>query len=203
MVYRNIPYDARPLFFPKKTIPGYERAGYERALEFVEERGLKLASHKVLEEHIQRSPEYGPVWAREIIAYPECGYYFRRRDHTDVSGWVLPAGEIPGEAHGKRGIALAIEPAAFEIHRGKTILIPARTSILEGFPQNSQGESILLPLDLFNPDGQAAPRMLFRLRAGGIRPILKRIYGRADNLSVDYSASAPFAIAAEEPLRSV
>ncbi|MEW6722102.1 MAG: hypothetical protein AB1324_02485 [Candidatus Micrarchaeota archaeon] len=199
MAYRSSPYDAKPVFFRRKGFPGYERAGYEQASDFVKERGMNLASRRVLEEHIQRLPDHGAVWARELLAYPEPGVPLRRRDISDVSGWVLPLEHIPGEALGRKGIALAIEPAALERRWGKTAILPARVSVLEGFPQEPQLQ-YNMPLDLFRPDGETAARTIFRLRSGGIRPILMRIYGGRDHISVDYAHYAPFAIAAEVAL---
>jgi hypothetical protein len=200
MVYRQSHFSANLVFFTKSCIPGFEQAGYLGARKFVQERGLKLASHKVLEEHIQKCPGFGGVWEREWIAYPERDKTLRRnRDVTDVGGFILPGCYVPPEADKVPGLALAIEPGEIEEHRSRTVIHPARIAILRNFPQNNQTDDYGMPLDLFS-DSCKAGRVLHRYWAGGVRPLIRRIYGGMKHLSVDYSPSAPFAIAAEEPL---
>ena len=200
MVYRQTPFSANLVFFEKKIIPGYEQAGYLDARRFAHERGMKLASHKVLEEHIQRCPGYGPMWQEEIAAYPEKGKVLRmNRDVTDVNGWILPGRYIPPEADRVPNIALVIKPAEIEEHWERIIVHPEKIAILQNFPQNERGEDYRAPLDFFSDSGFAG-RCIFRYYGGGVRPIIRRIYGGMKHLSVDYSPSAPMAIVAEEPI---
>lgn len=202
MVYRQTHFSASLEIFPKRAIPGFESAGYLEARRFLRARGLEMASHKVLEEHIDRCPGYGPVWEREIVAYPESGRTLRmNRDVTDVNGWVLPGRYVPEEADQARGIALVIDPAEIEEHRSRTVIHPRSLTMLRGFPESDRSDDHRMPLDFFNDSG-AAGRNIFRYYGGGVRPILRRIYGGMKNLSVDYAPSAPFAIAAEVPLRA-
>jgi hypothetical protein len=200
MVYRTPPFSANLVFFEKKVIPGYEQAGYLEARKFAKERGMKIASHKVLEEHIQRCPGYGPIWERELMAYPEAGKVLRvNRDVTDVHGWTLPGSYVPQEADRVPNVALVIDPAEIEEHRERIIVHPHKIAILWDFPQNPQGDDYRMPLDFFS-DSAFAGRCLVRYWGGGVRPMIRRIYGGMKNLSVDYSPSAPFAIAVEVPL---
>lgn len=200
MVYREAPFSAKPLFFPKSGIRGFETAGYLESRRFVKARGMKLASHKLMEEHIERCPGYGPMWEREMLAYPEGGKVLRcNHDVKDVHGWVLPGSYVPEAADKVPRIALAIDPGEIEEFRGKTVIHPARISILQNFPQSERSGYYLMPNDLFSDSG-ASGRSLFRYWAGGVRPLLRRIYGGMANLSADYSPYSSFAIVAEEPM---
>jgi hypothetical protein len=203
MVYRQAPFSANLHFFSTgRTSPEYAKASYLKAWKQAEDIGLKLASHKVLEEHIQKCPGYEPMWEREVIAYPESGKMLRRnRDITDVNGFVLPGCYVPAEADRVPGIALVIDPGRVEEFRSKTVIHPDRLGLLRNFPQGNQSDDYGMPIDFFSDSGKTG-RILHRYWAGGVRPIIRRIYGGMKHLSVDYCPSAPMMVVAEEPLTS-
>ena len=166
------------------------RADYLRARKLVAERGAKLPSNVLFEEHltdgdaVENRKEIYPAWAREIIVYPKKdGKFEKGNDIVDsVTGWILPATFIPEEAIGREKVGLFIDPEDVE-EKGKRVVIPKTIEVVYGFGDYSGNYDIAdyvtrIPID------EAEDGVIYiggedwgfwRIDGAGVRPLARDI----------------------------
>lgn len=149
----------------------------------------RMVSHLQLDNFMVRTgiwdklpAEAYPICAREILAYPERGGVFAKRDIVDsVTGDILPSEFVPPSAIGVKNIALLIDPWKIECGgNGALVYTPAsvrvisnvvecgcgRADPLTGMPLRVQSGVIeMLPCDEL--------RWIFRLDGEGVRRIFR------------------------------
>jgi len=149
----------------------------------------RMVSHLVLDNYMVRTDIWDklpanayPVCAREILAYPEKGGVFLKRDIIDsVTGDVLPAEFVPSSAIGVKNIALLVDPWKVECSgNGALVYTPDSVRVISNVVECGCGKADPLtgiPLRVQNGVLDMLPydelRWIFRLEGVGVRRIFR------------------------------
>jgi len=180
-----------------KLVP-IEKADYLTGRKLLEARGMRMAGHALLDEHISRFYRPGdshwllPAWARELIVHPEKNGKFRKGEDVidPQSGWCLPACYLSDPNHVdkdvfRRGVGLFVEPEEIKAQNGRVVVIPASIIVLSPFIEDASesgitgkaDEATRIPLAV-EIDDDSERRILMRKDAIAVRPLL-RVYTSA------------------------
>jgi hypothetical protein len=167
-------------------------ADYLGAHKTLASNGLKLPSNVLLDDILCNGNEWQkhrfPIWAREIVAYPNRFCTFEKgRDVKDLqTGWILPASYIPESAYGKQFVGLFIDPGTVSIEKGRPVIHPVSVSVLSNFIQKSGlggklDEASGIPINV-SPDAwlrlaEPEKRWFTRIDGRGLRPIMRLVCG--------------------------
>jgi hypothetical protein len=174
---------------------------YVEARRMASERGMKLPSNVLHDEHLhngdwERIKDIYPAWAREILVYPRIGRKMAKgRDVLDSledhlgRRWMLPSEYVRkanehGEVYGVPDAGLLVEPGQLEESNWRVIVHPNSMTILHNVVSldamgGLMNEITGLPHRV--PSGQRIPpglmRRLFRNEGAGVRPIIRGVFG--------------------------
>lgn len=170
------------------------RTGYFKASKLTRGKG-GLPSNVLLDDYLAKTgqreamKESFPIWAREILVYPEKDGQFKKgRDVVDSRKdrkgrkWILPANYVPLEARGREKVGLFVDPEEVREEKGNVVVHPKSVVVLSGFIQElgkpgKADENTRIPLEVDPELWKNLPdeekRSLFRLDGVGVRPLVR------------------------------
>lgn len=176
----------------KKIVPLGRQASYLEARGFAAERGMRLASHVLLDDYLANGRSNGfidlkevyPAWARQMLVHPaRDGEFVKGVDVVDSeSGWCLPADYLYGLDVFRKGIGLVIEPGLIKENGGRMVVFPDSIVVLHPFIQENKAcgkvhKATGVPLALV-PKNDMETRWLYRSEGVGVIPLSRDCFGR-------------------------